>query len=190
MCALDSIAAARAWLQLYRICRQSFIPDLQRMWEHEPSAWRSDQTLYWAQTGVDGNTYEIDQSPVILRGNQDSAPDRIVQQCSSAQCQPVYNTTMLNDGDTGGKFPGCSTPGSEGTIVCNPVNGETIYSPVSFEAAATGFVPMRDMEVWVDGEKMSEEITATLTTHLSTAASASAQERTTSRSSQPAGTKP
>lgn len=123
------------------------------------SSYNPDQTLYWAQPGTDGNIYEIDQPPVILRGDQDSAPDLIVQQCSSSDCQSVYNTTMLNDGDTGGKFPGCSAPwAAEGIIVCSPVNSETIYSPVSFSAAAAGPVPMRDMVVWVDGEKKAEEI--------------------------------
>jgi FG-GAP-like repeat len=122
------------------------------------SSYNPDQTVYWAKKGTDGSTYGVDQPPVILRGDQDSTPDLIVQQCSSAQCQTVYNTTMLNT--TGGpSFPACLAPfAAEGIIVCNPVNSETIYSPVSFEAAAAGPVPMRDMEVWVDGQKKGEEI--------------------------------
>jgi hypothetical protein len=121
------------------------------------SSYNPDQTIYWAKAGNDGNIYEIDQPPVILRGDQDSTPDLIVQQCSSSYCQSVYNTTMLDT--TSGNFPACSAPwAAEGVIVCNPVNSEPIYSPVSFEAAAAGPVPMRDMEVWVDGEKKAEEI--------------------------------
>lgn len=123
------------------------------------SSYNADQTVYWAQPGNDGTIYEIDQPPVILRGDQDSAPDLIVEQCASTDCETVYNTTMLNDGDKGGLYPGCSAPwAAEGVIVCSPVNSEPIYSPVAFSAAAAGPVPMRDMEVWVDGEKKAEEI--------------------------------
>lgn len=121
------------------------------------SSYNPDQTIYWAQPGTDGNIHEIAQPPVILRGNQDSSPDLIVQQCSSSYCQSVYNTTLLNS--TTGNFPACSAPwAAEGITICNPVNNQTINSPVDFQAAAAGPVPMRDMEVWVDGEKKAEEI--------------------------------
>ena len=122
------------------------------------SSYNPDQTVYWSQPGPDGNIYGIDQPPTILRDTQESSPDLIVQQCSSAYCQTVYNTAMINDGDTGGEYPGCSAPwAAEGIVVCNPVNSETIDSPVSFQAAAAGPVPMRDMQVWVDGTMRGEE---------------------------------
>lgn len=121
------------------------------------SSYNPDQTVYWAQKAPDGNTYEISQLPVILRADQDSSPDLLVQQCNDQYCYNHINTTQLNT--TSGNWNSCSAPwAAEGITVCSPLVGNTAYSPVEFQIAAAGPVPMRDVEVWVDGSKVAEQI--------------------------------
>lgn len=121
------------------------------------SSYNPDQTIYWAQKAPDGNIYEIDQPPIVLRADQDSAPDLLVQQCADSYCSNHDNTTMLNT--TSGNFNGCSAPWSaEGITVCSPLSGQSASSPVRFQIGAAGPVPMRDVEVWVDGSKLAEQI--------------------------------
>lgn len=121
------------------------------------SSYNPDQTIYWAQKAPDGNLYEIDQPPVILRADQDSTPDLVVQQCADSYCSNHYNTTMLNT--TSGNWNGCSAPWTaEGITVCSPLSGQSANSPVRFQIGAAGPVAMRDVEVWVDGSKLAEQI--------------------------------
>ncbi|MFP5234456.1 MAG: FG-GAP-like repeat-containing protein [Acidobacteriota bacterium] len=121
------------------------------------SSYNPDQTLYWAQKTPDGNIYEIAQPTVVLRANQDSAPDLLVQQCADSYCYSHYNTTMFNT--TSGNFNSCSAPwAAEGINVCSPLSGQSASSPVRFQIAAAGPVPMRDVEVWIDGSKRAEQI--------------------------------
>lgn len=121
------------------------------------SSYNADQTIYWAQKAPDGNIYEIDQPPIVLRANPDSAPDLLVQQCADSACTNHYNTTMFNT--TTGNFNSCAAPlAAEGIRVCSPLSGQTASSPVRFQVGAAGPVPMRDVEVWVDGSKRAEQI--------------------------------
>ena len=121
------------------------------------ASYNPDQTIYWAQKAADGNIYEVSQPPIVLRANQDSAPDLLVQQCADSYCYTHYNTTMLNT--TSGNFNSCSAPrAAEGITVCSPLSGQSASSPVRFQIAAAGPVPMRDVEVWIDGSKRAEQI--------------------------------
>lgn len=121
------------------------------------SSYNPDQTIYWAQKAPDGNIYEIDQPPIVLRANPDSAPDLLVQQCADSACTNHYNTTMFNT--TSGNFSSCSAPtAAEGINVCSPLSGQSASSPVRFQIGAAGPVPMRDVEVWIDGSKRAEQI--------------------------------
>jgi hypothetical protein len=47
----------------------------------------------------------------------------------------------------------CSPPGSPGLNVCKPVNGSSVASPVSVQAAANVTGTIARMEVWVNGVK-------------------------------------
>jgi hypothetical protein len=65
---------------------------------------------------------------------------------------------------------GCSAPSTAGVNVCSPVNGSTVASPVSVQAAATVTGTIARMEVWVDGvKKYSTFGSRTLSTSLSLA---------------------
>ena len=58
-----------------------------------------------------------------------------------------------------GSFPSCAPPNTfEGINLCSPIAGATVTSPVSFKVGAAGQVPMRDVEVWVDGKKVALQV--------------------------------
>ncbi|MGA3194817.1 MAG: VCBS repeat-containing protein [Terriglobales bacterium] len=51
----------------------------------------------------------------------------------------------------------CQTPASPSAImVCSPMPNQTVSNPVQFAFSATSFYPVRKMEVWIDGKKLSE----------------------------------
>ena len=56
--------------------------------------------------------------------------------------------------------PSCSAPSSAGVNVCSPVNGSTVSSPVTVQAASTITGTLARMEVWVDGVKKFTETTS------------------------------
>ncbi|HVT97064.1 MAG TPA: FG-GAP-like repeat-containing protein [Acidobacteriaceae bacterium] len=120
------------------------------------SSYLPDQTVYWAQKSPDGEIHELSQPPLLLRANQDATPDLLVVQCFDSYCSQTANTTQLNT--TSGNWPSCSAPwAAEGITVCSPLNGVS-GSLVQFQIGAAGPVPMRDVEVWVDGSKVAEQI--------------------------------
>ncbi len=120
------------------------------------SSYNPDQTLYWAQPSSDGNTYSVDLAPVIFHANRDSKPDLLVQQCDDQYCYTVYNTTQLNT--TAGGFPTCDAPpAATGINVCSPAS-TPVSSPARFQIGASLPVIARDIEVWVDGKKLAEQI--------------------------------
>ena len=95
-----------------------------------------------------------------IRANRDSKPDISFLNCTAAPCALPANqeaAVLLNE--TAGHFPACAAPDAfEGINVCSPLAGSSVGSPVWFEVSAAGQVGMRDVEVWVDGRKVSEEI--------------------------------
>jgi hypothetical protein len=119
------------------------------------SSYNPDQTVYWAQP-VNGVVYPIQMPPLVVRANLDSKPDLVTVQCADDHCFSQYTTTQLNT--TVGNFPTCSAPVATGINVCSPPAGTPVASPVSFAVGASGTVPMRDVEVWIDGAKRAEQI--------------------------------
>ena len=82
----------------------------------------------------------------VIRANRDSKPDL-----------SLFGSILLNT--TVGNFPTCAAPNAfEGINVCSPAAGATVTSPVSFKAGAAGQVPMRDVEVWIDGKKLGGQV--------------------------------
>lgn len=82
--------------------------------------------------------------------------------------KPDLVLTVNSGGSTGaielitntssGAFPGCGLSGfAEGVQVCTP--GATATSPVKFSVGAAGPTPMRTAAVWVDGNKVAEQLT-------------------------------
>lgn len=64
----------------------------------------------------------------------------------------------------------CAPPGSYGVHICSPVNGSTVTSPVTVQAAAKISGKLARMEVWVDSVKKFTETTSTsFTTKISLA---------------------
>ena len=120
------------------------------------ASYNPDQTIYWAQPSPDGNTYAIDLPPVIFHANRDSKPDLMVHQCDDQYCYVHYTTTQLNT--TAGNFPTCDAPpAASGINVCTPTSAP-VASPVRFQIGASLPVIARDIEVWVDGKKLAEQI--------------------------------
>jgi hypothetical protein len=119
------------------------------------SSYNADQTVFSSQF-INGVLYPIPNPPQVLRANADTKPDLLVTECEDDRCDGSRITTMLNS--TAGSFPTCNAPSSSrGINICQPAYGTAASSPVSFAIGASGTVPMRDVEVWVDGKKVAEQ---------------------------------
>ena len=115
------------------------------------ASYNAEQTIYTANTQFGGIVY----GPIALRGNRDSKPDVAFGVCSDDECLGTNFQILLNT--TSGGFPTCAPPDAfEGINVCSPTGSPT--SPVAFHVGAAGQVPMRKVEVWVDGTKKVEQL--------------------------------
>ncbi len=65
---------------------------------------------------------------------------------------------------------GCNAPGSPGVNVCSPVNGSTVSSPVTVQAAGTVTGTISHMELWMDGVRQFSVAGSTLNTSVTLAA--------------------
>jgi hypothetical protein len=114
----------------------------------------ADKIIYTAPSSL-----QLVSGPAILRANLDAKPDISIGLCSATTCARSSNIriTLLNA--TSGDFPTCEAPNAfEGIHVCSPTPNSTITWPVSFRVGAAGQVPMRKVEVWVDGKKQGEQL--------------------------------
>jgi hypothetical protein len=119
------------------------------------ASYNADQTVYWAQKSSDGMTYGIPYPPMVVRGNLDTKPDLVIQQCADSRCDGYTTTTQINT--TSGSFPTCNAPAAaKGINVCSPASSAA--SPVPFAIGASGTEPMRDVEIWIDGSKRAVQI--------------------------------
>lgn len=110
-----------------------------------------DQTIYTANTQYGGIAY----GPTVMRGDRNSKPDVAVGVCADPECLGTSFQILLNT--TSGGFPACAPPNAfEGISVCSPTGSPA--SPVAFHVGAAGQVPMRKVEVWVDGTKKVEQL--------------------------------
>jgi FG-GAP-like repeat len=122
------------------------------------SSYNPDQTVYWAQS-VNGVKYQLPYPPEVLRANTDSKPDLLVTQCADDRCDGYLTTTQFNTTEPYNIL--CYPPnGTHGINVCTPPAGPqySTSSPVTFNIGASGSVPQRDVEVWIDGKKVAEQI--------------------------------
>ncbi len=120
------------------------------------SSYNKDQTIFTSPT-IGGEIYGIPAPPIVLRGDLNTKPDVSVVQCTDGGCYAYTTTTLLNT--TSGGFPSCSAPNAfEGVNVCSPASGTAVSSPVAFRVGAGGPITMRDVEVWVDGKKLAEQL--------------------------------
>lgn len=96
----------------------------------------------------------------VIRGNADAKPDIAFTQCNATPCSLVENfqtEVLLNT--TSGNFHTCDAPiVFEGIHVCSPIAGSTVASSVPLHIGAAGQVVMRKVEVWIDGNKIVEQL--------------------------------
>ena len=119
------------------------------------SSYNPHQTIYWPIVGMDASTnLPLDQPPIIWNADGNSKPDILVQQCIESGCGLHWDTTLYNA--TVWSFSPCDPPTASGVNVCSPFT-DPVATPVAFAIGATGTVPMRDIEVWVDGSKRAEQ---------------------------------
>jgi len=85
--------------------------------------------------------------------NRDRKPD-VAMSDGSGQTPDYTIDLLLNTSN--GNFPQCTPPTRTGIHVCSPTNGSSVTIPVKFSLAATSFTPIRKIEIWVDGHKLSE----------------------------------
>jgi VCBS repeat protein len=115
-------------------------------------SYNPDQTIYSVINSQYGG---IAYGPTILRGDRNSKPDIAFGVCSDPECLGTNYQILLNT--TSGHFPACAPPNAfEGINVCSPSSSPS--SPVAFHVGAAGQVPMRKVEVWVDGTKKVEQL--------------------------------
>jgi hypothetical protein len=115
------------------------------------ASYNAEQTIYTANTQFGGIQY----GPIALRGDRNSKPDVAFGVCADDECLGTNFQILLNT--TSGGFPTCAPPNAfEGINVCSPTGSPT--SPVAFHVGAAGQVPMRKVEVWVDGTKEVEQL--------------------------------
>lgn len=96
----------------------------------------------------------------VMRASHSSKPDLTVW-----QFQDVNNTVTNPEGlvlvnTTAGNFPGCTPLNfrATGVNVCGPTSTVGATSPVNFSFAGSGESPARGMEIWVDGNKVDENM--------------------------------
>jgi hypothetical protein len=115
------------------------------------ASYNPEQTIYTANTQYGGIVY----GPIALSGDRNSKPDVAFGVCADDECLGTNFQILLNT--TSGGFPTCAPPNAfEGINVCSPTGSPT--SPVAFHVGAAGQVPMRKVEVWVDGTKEVEQL--------------------------------
>jgi len=118
------------------------------------SSYNADRTVFTAPP-IGGVTYGVPFTPQAIRANADTKPDLLLTQCADSGCYASTINTLLNT--SSGNFPSCEAPAdAKGINVCKPSG--SVASPVAFAIGAAGPVPMRDVEVWIDGKKLAEQI--------------------------------
>ncbi len=115
------------------------------------ASYNAEQTIYTASTQFGGIAY----GPIAMRGDRNTKPDISFAVCSDPECLGTNYQILLNT--TSGNFPACAPPNAfEGINACSPTGSPA--SPVAFHVGAAGQVPMRKVEVWVDGTKKVEQL--------------------------------
>jgi hypothetical protein len=90
----------------------------------------------------------------VIRANRDTKPDLVWFQATPTG---EYQDLALNT--TAGKFPKCNPPQfGYGIEVCSPTSTTGASSPVSFSFGASNGNLARDVEVWVDGNKVADQL--------------------------------
>lgn len=97
----------------------------------------------------------------VMRASHSSKPDLTVFQSKLVDRNQIVDPEqlVLINTTTGG-FPSC-TPSdgfAAGIDVCSPTSVTGATSPVTFNFGGSSQAPARDMEIWVDGSKIKENL--------------------------------
>jgi hypothetical protein len=102
-----------------------------------------------------GTVTERFGAPLVLRSNRDSKPDLALFELSAA----ANGRVLFFQNDSTGDFPSCSPPDQfSGFALCSPNSNVASSSTVRFSIGAANQTPGRKVEVWIDGNKMGEQL--------------------------------
>ncbi len=125
-----------------------------------------------AKYGSSGGTYGAEQTVFsngfyvgsldVLKSTQGTRPDVYFNYWTGAQpnngAAAPQAIGLLSNDTTTGSFPACGTPSLvEGVNVCAPASASA-NSPVNFSVSSAGPAPMRTAAVWIDGQKLGEQL--------------------------------
>jgi hypothetical protein len=100
----------------------------------------------------------------VLRASHSSKPDLTFFQAALEDGNQIVNpeqVVMVNT--TSGNFPACTPINFQdsGINVCSPTSTTGAVSPVTFSFGGTNLTAGRDMEIWIDGNKVDESLKST-----------------------------
>lgn len=97
----------------------------------------------------------------ILRASHSSKPDLTVWQSQLVDGNQITNPEQLVlVNTTSGSFPSCTPSNYEGVgfNICSPTDMTGNSSPVTLTFGGNAETQLRDMEIWVDGAKVAENL--------------------------------
>jgi hypothetical protein len=96
----------------------------------------------------------------ILRASHSAKPDLTVWQSQVVDNAIVNPEQLVLVNTTSGSFPSCTPSNYEGAgfNVCSPTDATGNSSPVTLSFGGNAETPLRDMEIWVDGTKVAENL--------------------------------
>lgn len=105
------------------------------------------------------STHEVIDSIYATRVNRHTKPDIAFDRYISNP--PRAYELVLMENTSNGNFPSCNPPNAtSGISVCSPSQSATQTSRITFRIGAAGLVPLRKLEVWIDGTKRKETFTS------------------------------
>jgi len=100
-------------------------------------------------------SHQFITNPVIADFNRDTKPDILVTQADASN-QPQATLVAAINGTSGGVWSNCNYPRQgQGLAICAPI--AYAGTPANFNATASAYLPLRKIELWVDGLKIAEQ---------------------------------
>jgi hypothetical protein len=100
----------------------------------------------------------------VMRASQSSKPDLSLWQAQLVDGNEIAaQEELVLVNTTSGGFPSCTPPNfsATGINVCSPTSTTGATSPVTFSFGGANQTAGRDMELWVDGKKVDENLKQT-----------------------------
>ena len=96
----------------------------------------------------------------VLRASHSSKPDLTMSQAQIVDGELLSEEQLVLVNTTAGNFPVCTPLNYRPTQinVCSPTSTTAPGTPVRFSFGANNQTPGRDMEIWVDGRKLDENL--------------------------------